>query len=143
MKYFGIVCSSIVVILVPFLFRFFHKKDTSKSTTENEIRQSSLNLYIGIAGFIFCDILIPLLCCLELDSTMRWYEALAFSSIIIVPGNILYVYLLLLSINWKVIVFDDYIEFTNCFRKKKAYKFSDYEIKNYPSSVRVVKTYKD
>lgn len=108
----------------------------------NEIRQPLTYLYIGLCGLIFLNIILPILCVLGIDTSMTWYESLIFCLITTIPFNILFVCLILLSINWKVVVYDAYSEFFNIFKKKKIFQFSDYLIKKYPYSTKIVKKIK-
>lgn len=139
MKYLAVINSSIILVLIPFLFKLIRKKQQEKKTLNNEIRQPLMYLYIGLFGLIFFDLIIPIFCFLEVDQSMTWYESLIFCIITSVPFNILYIYLMLLSLNWKVIVYDTYVEYFNIFKKKSIFQFSDYLIKISPASIRIVK----
>ncbi len=108
----------------------------------NEIRQPITYLYIGLCGLIFLNVIIPILCFLDVDTSMSWYESLIFCVITTIPFNILFICLILLSINWKVVVYDAYAEYFNIFKKKKIFQFSDYLIKKYPYSTKIVKKIK-
>lgn len=141
MRYLGIICSSIIIVIVPFLFKYFQKKESNNRNNTNIIKQPILSFYIGFVGCIFTDVIIPLLCFLELDPTLTWYESLAFCSIIIIPLNFLYIYLLLMAKNWKIIIEEECIVYYNLFNKKRIYMFSEYTIKIFQSSIRIVRPY--
>ena len=106
--------SSLIVVLIPFVFKYFHTKN-KKPIPSNEIRQPRICLYTAIVGLFIMNIFLPSLCLLELDPSMNWYQSLAVMSILIIPADVLYIYLLLLAVNWKILVFDDCVEYYNIF----------------------------
>ena len=143
MRYMAIINSCIILVITPLIFKLIRKKQRDSVNKTNEIKQPSLYLYIGIIGIIFFDLILPILCFLEIDPSMTWDESLIFCVILSILFNLLFIYLILLSVNWKIIVNDSNCEYFNIFKKRKIFSFSEYSIHTYPSSVRIIKLIKN
>jgi len=142
MKYLSFLPSCIVIVFLPFILKYIlNYKD--KNLKENIIKQPKLYFYIGIASLFFYNIIIPILCILELDPSMTWYESLLFCFGLTIPFNLLGIYLILLSMNWKIIVHDSYVEYYNLFKQKRIFTYEHYQIKKQSASTRVTKKIKN
>jgi len=144
MKYLAISMMCILFLGIPFILKgLLMLNKRNEDAESNIIKQPKFYLYVGVIGMLFYDVVIPALCFLEIDPSMVWYESLVFCFCLFIPFNLLSIYLILLAMNWKVVVFDTYVEYYSIFKKKKIFKFSEYQVKKYSASVRITKKVKN
>lgn len=132
----------IATLMVSLVFRHLQKRERNENAKSNEIKWPTLFSWIGLAGLVIINGIFIIASIFELDPSMNWWQSLIFCGITGLPFNFLFIWLILLCINWKVVVYDDHVEYYNWIKKKKVYYFDEYIVKNYSASVRVVKQIK-
>ncbi|MBQ7798829.1 MAG: hypothetical protein IJ458_01875 [Clostridia bacterium] len=142
MKFIIVPVCCIATLIIPLIFKYLPKKEGHDNIRENEIIWPRKILWIVLICFIAINTMFVLASAFELFTEMQWWESLLLWGIVGLPYNLACVWCIMLMINWKVIVYDDHVEYYNWIKKKKVYYFDEYIVKNYSASVRVVKQIK-
>jgi hypothetical protein len=130
----------VVICAVPFVMRILYKKAKNKQDPikdDNIIRQPKQYLYVGIASTIlwFCAVLFILFCpermIADYEDGIRLWLAIPFAGMTL-PG----IFIILISVNWKIEVGETEFTFTNTFGRKRTYQYSDVEVRNLKACTR-------
>lgn len=123
-----VIFSALNIILKKKKVSFNKKNDNCN----NIIRQPKLYAIVGIGGLM---IFTSGAAYAFVDNA--WPYAIII--LLIVP---LYLFFVLLRINWKIEIFADEFEYTNLWRKKRKYKFQEVKVKQLSRSTRIYKNEK-
>lgn len=139
MKYLSLLISGSIILLIPFILKNELKKQ--KNLEDNIIKNPKLFSYIFIADIV-CFVVAYPFCVLFTYPEDQIYTLIVYP-IVCLPLITPFILLAIHCRNWKVEVFDDYVIYHNLFNKVKIYYFKDIVVKNYSSTVRILKPYKN
>ena len=129
----GIISIIVVTISVKYFWRYTQNK-VKKEVDSNVIKQPSTYLLISIMCTVGTTVIVGvLLLTTNAFEQEGWFAGITVFALM----YLLYIGLILFSLNWKLELHDSYCTHTNLFGKKRKYLYQDLKVVDVSSGFRV------